>query len=455
VHERYGAKPMQESLVRLAEYVVANGIDGDGPHKAARDLLLRKAAILSDGSVFRLDGEGTLDAAVRVAGLLDCGTFPIQGPPGTGKTFTGARMICELVRLGKKVGIVANSHAVIRNLVDCVRSSADELGVGVQCIQLPKEQEPDGHRLKIARDNAGVFAALNLDCQAAAGTAWLWSTPEAFGKVDVLFVDEAAQISLANVVAVAQAARVIVLLGDPQQLDQPTKGSHPEGTGSSALDHILDGRQTIDPDQGLFLEETWRLHPDICEFTSEVFYEAKLRSRPGLEVQVLEPIAGLGASGLRFLAVEHRGNQNCSREEAEAVADLVKRAVESAANWTDLKFGTRVIRMKDVLIVTPYNAQVFEIRRRLPDALVGTVDKFQGQAAAIAIYSLATSSHADAPRGMEFLYSLNRLNVATSRAKCVSILVAAPGIFEMECRTPRQMQLANAFCRFQELAAEL
>lgn len=454
VHERYGAKPMQESLVRLAEYVVANGIDGDGPHKPARDLLLRTAATLSDGSAFRLEDEPTLEAAVRVSGLLECGTLPIQGPPGTGKTFTGAHMICELVRLGRKVGIVANSHAVIRNLVDCVRSTADELGVGVQCVQLPKEQEPDGHRLKIARDNAGVFAALNLDCQVAAGTAWLWSTPEAFGTVDVLFVDEAAQISLANVIAVAQAARAIVLLGDPQQLDQPTKGSHPDGTGSSALDHILDGRQTIDPDQGLFLEQTWRLHPDICRFTSEVFYEAKLHSRPGLEVQVLEPAAGLGASGLRYLAVDHRGNQNCSPEEAGAVTELVERVVKSAANWTDLKLGTQRITLNDVLVITPYNAQVFEIQKRLPGARVGTVDKFQGQEAAIAIYSLATSSHADAPRGMEFLYSLNRLNVATSRAKCVSVLVAAPGVFEFECRTPRQMQLANAFCRFQELATE-
>jgi uncharacterized protein len=364
-------------------------------------------------------------------------------------------MICGLVRLGRKVGIVANSHAVIRNLVDCVRSTADELGVDVQCVQLPKEHEPDGHRLKIARDNAGVFAALNLDCQVGAGTSWLWSTPEAFDSVDVLFVDEAAQISLANVVAVAQAARAIVLLGDPQQLDQPTKGTHPDGTGSSALDHLLDGRPTIDPDQGLFLEETWRLHPDICEFTSEVFYEAKLHSRRGLEMQVLEPAAGLGASGLRYLAIEHRGNQNSSPEEAAAVTELVERVLKSAANWTDLKLGTKRITPKDVLVITPYNAQVFEIQKRLPGTLVGTVDKFQGQEAAIAIYSLATSSHAEAPRGMEFLYSLNRLNVATSRAKCVSVLVAAPRVFEFECRTPRQMKLANAFCRFQELAAEL
>lgn len=455
VHELVGTEPMQESLVRLAEFVIANGIAGPGSHSAARDLLLRRSPALSDGSPFRLDGESPLNAAIRIASLLEGGAFPIQGPPGSGKTFTGAHMICEMVRRGKKVGIVANSHTVIRNLLDCVRNTADKLSIDLRCIQKPKESEPDSDRLRIAKSNADVFSALKEDCQVAAGTAWLWSTPEAFESVDVLFVDEAAQVSLANVVAVAQAARAVVLLGDPQQLDQPTQGSHPEGTEKSALDHVLNGQPTIDPNQGLFLEETWRLHPDICKFTSEAFYEGKLKSRPGLEHQVLEPRAGVGASGLRYLAAEHQGNRNCSPEEAETVAALVQGIIKSAAAWTDRDLESRILTMKDVVIITPYNAQVFEIQKRLPDAWVGTVDKFQGQEAAIAVYSLATSSHADAPRGMEFLYSLNRLNVATSRAKCVSILVAAPAVFQMECRTPRQMQLANAFCRFQELATAL
>jgi uncharacterized protein len=452
VHEHVGAEPMQESLVRLAEYVVANGIEGDGPHRAARDLLLRNAAVLSDGSPFRRDDETTLQAAVRVAGLLGSGTLPIQGPPGTGKTFTGAHMICELARLGKKVGIVANSHEVIRNLINCVRKVAHEVGVDVQCVQKPKETEPDSDRLRIARKNADVFTALNLDCQVAAGTAWLWSTPEAFESVDVLFVDEAAQMSLANVVAVAQAAKAVVLLGDPQQLDQPTKGSHPDGTEASALDHVLQGRQTIDPEEGLFLAETWRLHPEICAFTSEVFYESKLQPKAGLENQAIAPGAGIGESGLRYLPIDHAGNRNCSSEEAAAVAALVQQIIASGATWTDRELAMHPITLEEIRIIAPYNAQVFEIQKLLSGAKVGTVDKFQGQEAPIAIYSLATSSHADAPRGMEFLYSLNRLNVATSRARCVSILVASPAVFEFECRTPRQMQLANAFCRFRELA---
>lgn len=389
---------------------------------------------------------------MRIARGLEAGVLPVQGPPGAGKTYTGSRMIVELVRLGRRVGIVANSHAVVRNLIDAVIERADEQDVELTCVQKPSAKEPDGHRLRIAGKNGDLLAALRADCRVGGGTAWLWSSPEAFEAVDVLFVDEAAQMSLANVLAVSQAARAVVLLGDPRQLDQPMQGSHPDGTDTSALDHILAGAQTIDPDRGLFLGETWRLHPSICEFTSEQFYEGKLASRPGLERQSVSGQPALG-SGLRYLPVEHVGNHNCSPEEADVVTDLVRGIVDGGAVWTDREGVERAVGLEDVLIITPYNAQVFEIQQRLPGARVGTVDKFQGQEAPVAIYSLATSTHADAPRGMEFLYSLNRLNVATSRARCLSYLICSPAVFEAECRSPRQMQLANAFCRYLELAS--
>jgi uncharacterized protein len=273
--------------------------------------------------------------------------------------------------------------------------------------------------------------------------------------VDVLFVDEAAQMSLADVLAVTQAAKTVVLIGDPQQLDQPMQGSHPEGTDVSALDHILGGERTIPADKGLFLEETWRLHPAICAYTSELFYDSKLRSRDGLEQQVIKGAGPVNGFGLYFMPVAHNGNQNCSPEEAQAVGHLVRAILAGDATWIDREGLEKPIALNDIVIITPYNAQVFAIQQCLPGARVGTVDKFQGQEAPIAIYSTATSSHADAPRGMEFLYSLNRLNVATSRAKCVSILVSSPQIFEAECRTPRQVQLANAFCRYLEIAERL
>jgi superfamily I DNA and/or RNA helicase len=213
--------------------------------------------------------------------------------------------------------------------------------------------------------------------------------------------------------------------------------------------------QTIAADKGLFLDVTWRLHPDICIYTSELFYNGKLQSRPGLQKQAVTGPGPLSGSGLRYLPVAHSGNQNCSPEEAEAVATLVSGLLQSQATWVDEDGVEKPVTLNDIVIITPYNAQVFEIHQRLPGARVGTVDKFQGQQAAVAIYSMATSSHADAPRGMEFLYSLNRLNVATSRAKCISVLIGSPQITEVECRTPRQMQLANALCRYLELARVL
>jgi uncharacterized protein len=299
------------------------------------------------------------------------------------------------------------------------------------------------------------LSALGSGVHVGGGTAWLWSRPDAFETLDVLFVDEAAQMSLANVLAVAQAAKSVVLLGDPQQLDQPMKGTHPEGTDVSALTHILGGTHTVPADRGLFLAETWRLHPAICAFTSEMFYDRKLRSRPGLDVQIIKSSGPVAGYGLRYLPVEHTGNQNCSPEEAQAVSALVNAILASKATWVNRKGEEKQLTLDDIVIITPYNAQVFEIQQHLACARVGTVDKFQGQEAPIAIYSMATSSHADAPRGMEFLYSLNRLNVATSRAKCVSIIVSSPQLFEPECRTPRQVQLANAFCRYLELAEGL
>jgi predicted RecB family nuclease len=450
-HKDIDTAVLAHALVRIGEYVADNGIVGEGPYQAARDLLLREAP-RTGGEPLRLPGEKTLDAAVRIAPRLRAGMLPIQGPPGAGKTYIGARMICALVGARLRIGITANSHKAIRVLLDEVIKSADQAGMSLECIQKVAEKEDDQHRLRFTTENGPLLDAIGTSCHVAAGTAWLWAREDASEAVDVLFIDEAAQMSLANVLAVSQAARTIVLLGDPQQLDQPTQGTHPEGTDVSALNHILGGRATISPNQGLFLEETWRLHPDICAFTSEMFYESRLRPHRGLEHQQIKSKGRLHGSGLRFLAVSHEGNQSSSPEEAEQVRDLIDDILNSGTTWVDRDGIERPITRGDILVIAPYNAQVFELQARLPGARIGTVDKFQGQEAPIVIYSVTTSSHADAPRGMEFLYSPNRLNVATSRAKCICILVASPAVFEAQCRTPRHMQLANAFCRYLEIA---
>jgi uncharacterized protein len=453
-HDVVPGRILAESLVRIAEYVVEHGMEGDGQFLAARDLLMRVGPRIA-GEDIQGEGELVVDAACRVALLLEGGIFPIQGPPGSGKTFTGARLICSLVEAGHSVGVCATSHKVIRHLLDEVVKSAEELGQDLHCVQKPKEIEPDLPRLRFVKSNADLFGSVASGVQVAGGTAWLWASADAADSVDVLFVDEAAQMSLANVLAISQAAKRIVMLGDPQQLDQPMQGSHPNGTDVSALHHLLGGTQTIATDRGLFLEETWRLHPEICAFTSEMFYSGRLHSRQDLENQLVRSTGRVAGAGLRFLAVPTHGNQSASPEEADAIKDLFDEILATDTKWVDRHGVERSVERKDILIIAPYNAQVFELSDRIHDARIGTVDKFQGQEAPIVIYSMATSSYADAPRGMEFLYSLNRLNVATSRARCVCILVASPSVFEVSCRTPRQMQLANAFCRYLERASAI
>ena len=453
-HDSVLTDVMADALLRLGIHVADNEMAGPGAYQAARDLLLKVPPRLG-AEPLQLAGESASDAGVRVSTKMMSGVLPIQGPPGAGKTFTAAQMICALVRAGRKVGVTANSHKVIRNLLDKVVEQADRSGLAIQCVQKVGEKTADTTGIRFETDNGKALAAIGTSCQVLAGTAWLWSRADAFEIVDTLFVDEAAQMSLANVLAVSQACRALVLLGDPRQLEQPIQGSHPEGTEVSALEHVLDGAATIGNAQGLFLEQTWRLHPDICSFTSELFYEGRLACRAGLEHQAVSSQGRIRGTGLRYLPVMHEGNQNSAPEEAEAIQRLVEEALAADASWLDRQRRARSITLEDILIIAPYNAQVFEIQRRLPQARVGTVDKFQGQEAAIVIYSVTTSSHADAPRGMEFLYSLNRLNVAVSRAKCVCVLVASPAIFEPACNTPRQMELANAYCRYRELASPL
>lgn len=451
----FGHDEQEAAIFRIGEYVAEHGIEGDGPYLSARALLLRETPRIA-GQPVREDGEEPLDAALRIADHIDGGILPIQGPPGTGKTHTGAYMICRLVEAGKKVGITAHSHKVIRNLLDKVVEVSEKLGFDLTCIQKPKEREPDQDRLIFASNNEDIFGALGSgQCQVAGGTSYVWSRADAADALDVLFVDEAAQMSVANVLAVSQSSKAVILLGDPQQLDQPTQGSHPDGTDVSALEHILGDEHTISPEHGLFLETTWRLHPEICAFNSELFYDAKLNAKPDCAQQTITADGPTSGSGLRFLSVPHSGNQSYSIEEAEITAQLVNDVLASTPTWTDRDGDTHDLTLDDILVITPYNAQVFEIQQRLPGARVGTVDKFQGQEAPIAIYSMATSSYADAPRGMEFLYSANRFNVAISRAQCVAILIASPDVFEVDCKTPHQMQLANAFCRYLEIADEM
>jgi uncharacterized protein len=264
-----------------------------------------------------------------------------------------------------------------------------------------------------------------------------------------LFVDEAGQMSLADVLAVAGAARNLVLLGDPQQLAHPSQAAHPPGAGGSALEHILGERATMPPEAGLLIDKTWRMHPDLCRFTSETFYDGKLTAMPDLVYQEILGDPPLSGAGLRVVEVLHEGNSNASPEEAAVVADLARNLL--GLQWRDRDGQLWPIGVADIMVVTPYNAQIRAIQSAaasggLPLLQVGTVDKFQGREAPVVLYSMATSSADDAPRGMEFLYDMHRLNVATSRARALAIIVASPDLVRVACQTPRQMRLANALC---------
>lgn len=446
-------RTIRRSLFQLGELIAGEGFPDDSPRRAAFDLL-RRVAPRGDapGASLARPGEDLVAAARRLALGLDREVLPVQGPPGSGKTYLGARVITGLLAAGRRVGVTAQSHQVITNLLRQTCAAADEEAVTFRGVQITSHEGCTDRRIAV-QEGAGnaVKVAHDPEVQVIAGTTWVWAHPAMQDTVDVLVVDEAGQFSLANTLASAQAARSLVLLGDPRQLDQVTQGVHPEGSSASALDHLLGEEKTIPPGRGLFLDHTWRMHPGIGRFTSELFYEGRLQSRPGLERQTISggPLSG---AGLRYVPVEHDGNQRDSQEEADRIASLVGRLLASAS-WTDVHGATRRITPEDILIVAPYNAQVDLLTEVLDGrARVGTVDKFQGREAPVVFYSLATSTPEAAPRGMDFLYSLNRLNVATSRARCLAVVVASPELFFPECKTPHQMRLANAFCRFRELA---
>jgi uncharacterized protein len=451
----FEVKEHADALYRIGTWVAKKGVNVAGPYRAARDLLLRKPPRLARGETIEPRAtEKPENTASRIALALKDSVFAIQGPPGSGKTYTGARLICELVKRGKKIGVTALSHKVIRNLLDEVVEAAQQSDIpGVRCLHRDNDGEESEGVAVARKNNEEAWDALRCgNFNVVGGTSWLWCPEAALEAVDVLFIDEAGQMALADVIAVSQAAKDVILLGDPQQLERPLKGSHPDGAEKSALEHLLDGRKTISEDMGFLLPKTWRLHPKICAFTSELFYEDRLHSEVLAQSRILEGHAWLTGPGLWFVPVEHQANRNSSPEEVEVVARIVDGLLRPGVKWFYSAGNSRQMKEENILIVAPYNAQVADLSTRLPKMRIGTVDKFQGQQAAVVIYSLTTSSPEDAPRGMEFLYSLNRLNVATSRAMSNVIVVGSPKLLEPDCRSPRQMQLANALCRYIELA---
>lgn len=458
-NDRVSPYPLDGSLLDFARWVAEHGIDAaDTKLRAGRDLLLgRRPRTASERSTL-LDPEAdSVTACLDLARDLDHGLLAIQGPPGAGKTYTGARVILALAREGHRVGISATSHKVIRNLLDEVLKAAREAGQhDFRVAHKPGSKGPPPSPEDVPAnldlvDKKGALAALD-EGRVVGGVAWLWASSDCEDALDYLFVDEAGQMSMAHVLSCARSTKNLILLGDPQQLQQPQRGAHPEGAEISALNHLLGEHRTMPPELGVFLEETRRLAPAICAYTSEQFYEGRLRSEASCRHHVLTGDTPFAGSGLFLVHSDHAGNQSVADEEVETVIRVVDRLLRPGVQWIDDQGGAHDLEAKDILVIAPYNAQVAALSQRLPDMDVGTVDRFQGQGRPVVLYSLTSSSADDAPRGMSFLYDPHRLNVATSRAKCVCIVVGAPALFEPQCRTPEQIRQANGVCRYAEMA---
>jgi uncharacterized protein len=454
----FGTKEQRDALLRLGQRVADHGFAGAGPYQAARDLLCLEPPRIDgviEGAPLVQAGERAKDVARLLAPRLNNTYLAIQGPPGSGKTTIGAELILDLVRKGKRIGITANSHKVIGNLLDKTMGEARRIGQVVRAMQKAEERDRcTSQEVQCTNSSSTVEATLAADeVEVVAGTPWLFARASFPAKLDYLVVDEAGQMALANVLAIAGAANNLILLGDPNQLRQPSHGIHPDGVDQSVLDHVIQDQQTMPTGYGMFLETTYRLHPAVCNFVSQAFYDGKLEPDESTKRQDLAVSNGGGGVGLRYLPVEHTGNRTLSPEEVDRVKQTLQALV--GLPWTDRDDKTRPLGVEDALVVAPYNAQVRRLIETLPTrARVGTVDKFQGQEAPVVIYSMATSSVDDAPRGMDFLFSLNRLNVAASRAQGLFLLTCSPELLKARCRTPDQMRLASALCRLVEVANE-
>jgi predicted RecB family nuclease len=448
-------KVQREAVVRLARRVLEHPEGAPPADRAVLDLIRGRTPRLLDhvdGAPLVREGESGSDAALRLAPRLLGGCLAVQGPPGSGKTWTGAALVVDAVRRGKRVGITAQSHKAIGNLLEGVMRRAADEGVAVRAMQRASEADAcTAAGVECAAKNDVVDEALALQTvDVVAGTSFLFARHELAQRFDLVVVDEAGQLSLANVAAVAGAATDLVLLGDPQQLAQVSKGSHPPGVSASALEHLLDGGATIAVERGVFLEASHRMHPEVCRFVSAIAYDDRLEPDPACAAQEL---AGVGA-GLRWVPVEHEGNRTRSEEEAAVVAGIVDDL--RGRSWTDKDGQQSWLDLEDILVIAPYNAQVAMLAEALPPgARIGTVDRFQGQEAAVVLYSLAASSADDIPRGVDFLLSTNRLNVAVSRARALAVLVGSPALLRAPCNTTKQLGLVNALCRFVEDASPL
>ena len=471
---RVADEKIRKALQRLAQALINDEGSLDSQFSAAWSLLrLRKSEFRSGASLAPLDNESASNRFIRLAPLLDQSYLVVQGPPGSGKTWALARAVIECVIAGQKVGLCAFKHETLKSMVDAITEALNDPKISARLKssstnlkvmrKIERDEKPADETITVTEvdKNQEIFDAIESNSHNVfAGTAWVF-TDEKAPVLDVIFIDEAGQMSLANAVGVSTAAKSLVLVGDPQQLAQPGKGSHPLmpeeatelypfGATASALQHVLKNNETVPDDEGIFLDVTQRLHPEICKFISEAMYNGRLENAPHCNKRSIIMAAGAHESGIRWCPVEHEGNKMYSTEEVDAIKNIVSQFVGSSV--INKSGEVRTLSEADIMIVAPYNSQVNDLKVALPDCKVGTVDKFQGLESPIVILSLTASSSEDVPRGMDFLYSTNRFNVAVSRAKTLCIVVGSPRLLAARCNSVRQLQLVNVLCRYVQMA---
>lgn len=449
-------KKKADRMFELAKFVLGKGIDSlELKYKAARDILLRNDPDLK--VTVDLEKKDTLALAKEMSLALNNSYLAIQGPPGTGKSYTASRVVLELIKNGYKVGVTGLSHKVISNLMNKIHEASEKEKIPVSLYQKTKAEEETNSSITYLQSRDVDRILNSTEPFVLGGTDFMWADENCLDKLDYLVIDEAGQFSLVGIMSIAHSTKNLILLGDGAQLKQPIQGAHPDGCEVSALDYIVGDHQTLPKEKGVFLPITYRLHPKICSFNSELFYENRLYAIDGNQCQNILGKNKFVGKNLAYVEVDHWGNTNHSMEEVLKIKEIVDELINNENTFTVFKDGKEIsgrVTNESIKIISPYNAQVNRLKQALPDLNIGTVDKFQGQEAPIVIYSVATSSPEDAPRGMEFLYSGNRLNVAVSRAECLFIMVANKKIFEPNCKSPAQMKLANSFCRFLEIVNE-
>ncbi|HGF0738828.1 TM0106 family RecB-like putative nuclease [Legionella pneumophila] len=381
---------------------------------------------------------------------LDNSYLPIQGPPGAGKTYTAKHIIAELMKRGYKVGISSNSHKAINHLLISCAMYCHKQGIQAHFVCTSNTDDKLTELGVTITDNKRIVDTLQRSCVIGT-TAWGFSREDLKDEFDYLFIDEAGQVSVANLVAMSQSARNIVLLGDQMQLGQPTQGTHPKDSGLSILDYLLKDSPTIQPEMGVFLETTYRMHSRVNQFISEAIYDGQLHADPVNDKQVIavpEDYHGLldFEAGIKFIPIEHEGNTQASDEEVVKIKELVQALLGRL--FTDKHGKQRAITLDDILFVAPYNHQRNKLQETLgPEAKVGTVDKFQGQEAPIVFFSLCTSDASESPRGIDFLFDKHRINVAISRAQSMVIVVGNRKLFTTPTNNEEQMKKINILAK--------